>query len=359
MDAALGVSSYQRISESVGTEAVTAALTDSFSKAAMISANGQITKQTVMNHVRKCCPAGNVSTGEIKSVPVLHLDADEDHVPMQDGSNRMIPIASIYEGLRVVCGKKNPRRECINVFHHSESEITEDFWDNVYDEVTKRYDLRNTEIYVHCDGAAWIQRASEVFPGCRFVLDNYHKNQYVKRLFTGCKANECREARRLVREAFQTENYAALKEAGEQLLAHAPEHQKAITESLAYLLEHLHSICIRNTDEEAQNGGATEPHVSHVLSSRLSSRPLGWSAKTLEHLVPMLAEKTVKYAPKEEKQSCIPKEIFSAAQVFRKNVRKSGFRHFGLVDPDKSVIPSVVSNGLVTGTYELIKSFGR
>lgn len=40
VDAALGVSSYQRISESVGTKAVTAALTDSFSKAAMISANG-------------------------------------------------------------------------------------------------------------------------------------------------------------------------------------------------------------------------------------------------------------------------------------------------------------------------------
>ena len=37
------------------------------------------------------------------------------------------------------------------------------------------------------------------------------------------------------------------------------------------------------------NGGATEPHVSHILSNRLSSRPKGWRVKTLKSFVPMLA----------------------------------------------------------------------
>ena len=37
------------------------------------------------------------------------------------------------------------------------------------------------------------------------------------------------------------------------------------------------------------NGGCTEPHISHVLAARLSSRPLAWSETTLKHLAPILA----------------------------------------------------------------------
>jgi len=47
------------------------------------------------------------------------------------------------------------------------------------------------------------------------------------------------------------------------------------------------SICAMDTG--ANNGGCTEPHVSHGLSSRLSSRPMAWSKTTLQKLAPVLA----------------------------------------------------------------------
>ena len=51
----------------------------------------------------------------------------------------------------------------------------------------------------------------------------------------------------------------------------------------------MEGVSIRKQEPEAKNGGATEPHVSHVLSDRLSSRPKGWSKETLKHFAPILA----------------------------------------------------------------------
>ena len=55
-----------------------------------------------------------------------------------------------------------------------------------------------------------------------------------------------------------------------------------------YLKSFVHGISICEHDEEANNGGMTEPHVSHMLAGRLSSRPMKWSKKTLERFAPIL-----------------------------------------------------------------------
>ena len=57
-----------------------------------------------------------------------------------------------------------------------------------------------------------------------------------------------------------------------------------ILESARYLSRFVKGISICKTDCRANNGGCTEPHVSHILSSRLSSRPMTWSRKTLKKL---------------------------------------------------------------------------
>ena len=88
-----------------------------------------------------------------------------------------------------------------------------------------------------------------------------------------------------------------------------------------YLLSNFDAIHIYNIDPEAQNGGATEPHVSHVLSSRLSSRPMGWSSATLKKFVPILAtgncslqtEKTTQPNKELEKVKHIPNKIVSGS----------------------------------------------
>ena len=46
-----------------------------------------------------------------------------------------------------------------------------------------------------------------------------------------------------------------------------------------YILNHWEAIIIRNDDPDARMGCSAEGNVSHIYSSRLSSRPLGWSKK--------------------------------------------------------------------------------
>jgi len=57
------------------------------------------------------------------------------------------------------------------------------------------------------------------------------------------------------------------------VLDHYPERTEDIQAAADYLLSHIKGVSIRKQEPEAKNGGATEPHISHVLSSRLSSRP--------------------------------------------------------------------------------------
>lgn len=75
----------------------------------------------------------------------------------------------------------------------------------------------------------------------------------------------------------------------EHLIANSPHRKDKIKEAASYLRKHMADIAIYATDPSAGNGGATEPHVSHVLSARLSSRPKGWSEKTLQFFAPILA----------------------------------------------------------------------
>jgi hypothetical protein len=45
-------------------------------------------------------------------------------------------------------------------------------------------------------------------------------------------------------------------------------------------------------------GGSAEGHVSHILSARLSSRPMGWSKKGVDHMSYLRAMKANGYSVK-------------------------------------------------------------
>ena len=48
-------------------------------------------------------------------------------------------------------------------------------------------------------------------------------------------------------------------------------------EAKAYILSNWTAAKIRLKHKDGVKGSSTEGHVSHVLSSRMSSRPMGWS----------------------------------------------------------------------------------
>ena len=157
--------------------------------------------------------------------------------------------------------------------------------------IEERYDLEHTIIYLHGDGATWIKQGLEWLPNSFFVLDRYHKNKALKQLVSGIDRTSGSQYEYLARQALSTGNREQLHMVHNRLLERWPHREKSIEEAFGYLDSNFDAITIFHSDPEAANGGATEPHVSHILSlsARLSSRPMGWSKKTLERFVPILA----------------------------------------------------------------------
>ena len=143
----------------------------------------------------------------------------------------------------------------------------------------KRYDLGEMKLYLHEDGANWIRAGLEFLLNCVFGLGPYHKSKALCQAVGGLeekKAEECRKTLYAMLKNGEKERFASLAET----LSEAQASKRA-KKDLKYLRNQFDAIHIYFIDPETRNGGATEPHISHVLSSRLSSRPKAWSEETL------------------------------------------------------------------------------
>ena len=288
VDEIVGVFPYERVSTGLSKELVRSSRHTSYHLASMNSCDGQVSKQTVMNKIRRAKPVIEVPT-EKRSVPELHIDADEDHVALQDKAHNgrvIVPLVSVYEGVE----ERGRRSHCKNIFHISSyKQDTDALWEDALTRIEQRYDLTDTKIYLHGDGAPWIAKGMEWLPHATFVLDMYHKNKYIKQMLAGYTGDKLSQIRRDVEQALRDLDEAYFDNIEKLLVAHSPEREGKIREAAVYLRSHMADIAIRDIDPAARNGGATEPHVSHVLSERLSSRPKGWSEKTLQFFTPILA----------------------------------------------------------------------
>jgi len=94
IDRVVGLESYQRVSSGVGLGLVEGAREMSYAKASRVVTGGLVTKQTVMQKIRKAVPA--VEPVVRQKVAVLHVDADEDHAKLQTGDSRIVPLVSVY-----------------------------------------------------------------------------------------------------------------------------------------------------------------------------------------------------------------------------------------------------------------------
>jgi hypothetical protein len=216
-----------------------------------------------------------------------------------------VPLISVYEGIE----RHNGRNICKNVFHISEyGKKPGDLWEQALTEVERRYDLTCTKIYLHGDGGNWFQTGLEWFSGAAFVLDKYHKNKSIECMTAGLKETDRKLFNKEIRWAPENEDLRFFGELSDFLCNEQPERADKILESARYLSRFVKGISICKTDCRANNGGCTEPHVSHILSSRLSSRPMTWSRKTLKKLAPVLAAGNITLRSKDPKAE-LPKPL--------------------------------------------------
>ena len=64
---------------------------------------------------------------------------------------------------------------------------------------------------------------------------------------------------------------------------------KRIKENSDYILENWTAAGLRLKHKEGIKGCSAEGHVSHILSSRMSSRPMGWSIKGMSKMAELRA----------------------------------------------------------------------
>ena len=177
VDEALGIEPYDRVSTAVAADMVEYSSDNSYAKSSQHATGGIVSRQTVMNKTRKLNEEKlKIETkGPKRKVQVLHIDADEDHVALQDGKNAIVPLITIYEGTKRIA----KRGECINPHHiHGFGQDLEETWLKVANYIYDRYDIDYLKrIYIHGDGALWIKTGQEWLPKSKMVLDKYHLNK--------------------------------------------------------------------------------------------------------------------------------------------------------------------------------------
>lgn len=282
-DELLGIKPHQRLDENVVTGLAHSAAYQSYGRTTnQYEFTGVHSKTTVMNCVRE---VGCISHSEQpipkekKEVTTLYIEADEDHVSLQSGKNDQMRLVYCHEGTEKVCKGRN-RLKNAHYFTGWYKGRNEELWYEVLDYLYGAYNLdKVSKIVLRGDGAPWIAQGAKIIPNCEMQLDRYHMHKYITKATSPVDALESSGKNYYwylydkVSQGDKNGVRAYFDSVGELALLNT--QKEAIIDSRKYLLSNWKAI--QNSFKEVNPGCSTEPHVSHVLSSRLSSRPMGWS----------------------------------------------------------------------------------
>lgn len=345
---------YQRMDEGLTADIIRLSRDYSYQKSVNLAVESvNLSRQTVKNKIRKL---GEIDSSSHKRTPVkkkrvkrLYVEADEDHIALQNGTNTIVKLVYVHEGKESQAGRlslKNP-----NYFSGLYSE-NENLWLEVVDYIYANYDTEEIEtIYLAGDGANWIYEGLNWLPNSKYVLDRYHLNKAVikatghmptKRPKLWIALNECDfdKTRDILNEIVKTTEIETKR--------------KAVKDSKRYILNNWGGIKIYKEDPYVL-GCSAEGHVSHVLAARMSSRPLGWSRQGADQMARLRAFKynggkvvdIKRLIEKRRKKKKMDKKL-------KKRLRKSSKK--SLYAEPKEVMPAL-AKGVVNGTYQAIKNY--
>jgi len=277
VDEVLGIEKYERIEDNLKAKLVAVAGEASYGKAGKI-ADGAVSRQTVMNVVHRLKEIKAEPLGK-RGVENIYIEADEDHIHMQDGKSRIMKLIYVHEGAEEV---HKGRKKLINPWYFTSIEKDSvELWYEVMDYLERVYDTKTAKITLRGDGG-WIKGGLEYFPKAKFELDSFHMFKSVTRA-TG----HCRRLRGAIIAGIKSGDYELTQRLFEELYAAAQKDsdRKETRDSMNYILNHFDDIAaFKNGD-----GCSAEGHVSHVLSARLSSRPMGWSKRGAQNIAALRA----------------------------------------------------------------------
>lgn len=284
VDALIGIGPHQLQTPAVQARHIEYASQVSYARAARACGN-LVTRQTVGNTLKKLPVEDGLVVKEKaakRRVETLYIEADEDHVALQRQENGkkslQVPLIYVYEGRR---GK---RGELINRFYLTGLEEADELWLKVLDYIDEHYDLKAIkEIFISGDGAGWIRTGLSVIPNSIFVLDRFHLKKYVTAAVNKKTHPELfSELWQAIEDCDQERVKKALRKA--ESVAETENRRQAVQKCRAYIRHNWDGILSYKTHKKKVFGCSAEPHVSHVLSARMSSRPMAWSTGGAGHM---------------------------------------------------------------------------
>lgn len=352
LDGWLEIGAWQKVGDDVRESLVNEAVELSYQKSGEKAAPAMVSKTSVGRYVSETPVAeGLRSDGKKRKCPVVYVEADEDHVSMQDGCSAQVKLVYVHEGN--VSGTKRAKLGHVRYLSWADAGATEKQWEKVATYIEEQYDTDVLKTVWLCgDGASWIEAGAEWLPNCRMVLDGYHINKAFMKL-----TSHAGQYRGWGWQVLRSGTREQMEELCSTLCKRATtdEQAKEKRELSRYLLGHWGTIVARR--EPGAPGCSAEGHVSHVLSARLSSRPMGWSRCNMEKMAGLRVMQAnglpIHYLKKQPVPISYVPEIssISSAAVSVRNRVMDCFTDLPVIRLGKSTYLYQAIKGLAFGSY--------
>lgn len=334
-DLVFGIEPNSKVEPMIKIRAIENAIDMSYEKSGENAAEDMtLSKQSVMTEIRALGEVKKeIEIEEKKEVKNIYIEADEDHVALQQGSNHQMKLIYVHEGLEEVGKKRNRLKN--PVYFTGDHRNNEERWLEIADYLEARYKLEKVEnIYLSGDGARWIKEGLNWIVGSKYVLDKYHLSKSINKSVSHLET-EKEEIRSAIWEAIGRCDKERVKHLYKTIIGLTEKETKkeSVIKQRNYIIRNWDGI--ERAKEPAYIGCSAEGHVSHILSSRLSSRPMGWSKLGVNLMANLRAYRAnggkiidIFYA-KAKMQEQKEKRIKIDEEIIRKRLRKTTYETRG------------------------------
>ena len=301
VDAAMGIDSHERISEDAVAQMLEESAQTCYRKGGeAVSILDKVSKETVKDKLHALeFPAEDEAdpVAEKKVVDYLFIEADEDHAFLQFNEKKgdlkksesgrklngiITKLVYVHEGIEKDA-PQSTRHHLVNPHYFSGlyegKEGNNELWDEVWNYLDRTYDLSKVKkVYLSADGGAWIMAGRKRLHGLVYALDEFHMQKYLIKM-TNHMLDSAEDARKVLCQSIKEDTKEEFLSYVDMLGGHArTDSEKAkIAEGAKYVLDNWSAAKVRLTNRRSLCGCSAEGHVSHVLSSRMSTGPMGWS----------------------------------------------------------------------------------
>lgn len=302
LDLIMGMDPHERMTEDAEARLLKETVQTSYRRGGEeVSILDTVSKQTVMKKIHALqFPPEHEVLEEKKTVKVLFIDADEAHISLQyrnkkgdlvrneygqKNNNVIEKLVYCYEGIEEE-SPGNKRHKLINPHYFcsdSASEDNKDFWNRIYTYIDSHYDMGQVEkIYVNGDGGKWMEEGKNGIDGVVVTMDEFHLQKYLIKITShlmDSRFDAISELRKIIMYKNKKDFNAYVDFIKTYLKNDDVKSVESIEAGRKYILNNWMSCKVRLNNRRSLPGCSAEGHVSHVLASRMTSRPMGWSKR--------------------------------------------------------------------------------